>query len=128
MEPLYWLFIRMALILSFVVFAVNPMQAAIDDAIQHDARLQAERLASTINMMVTAPEGARYSFEMPRANCRVTITKGFVKMTIMPVSGGEITNTIGLIKTDTPIKGNEFECRTNRQLELRKGRNFLEII
>lgn len=127
MEPLQWVFVVTALTLVFVVFAINPLQVAINQAIQSDVELQAQRLASTINIVRTSPDGTVYTFDMPNSKCLVTITDSFVKLTVIPVTGLDISQTISLIKTDTPINGGTFECKGNRQVEMKKTNGILGI-
>lgn len=126
MEPLQWVFVLTALTLIFIVFATNPLQLAINEAIQGDAQLQAQRFASIINIMSTAPDGTIYTFDMPTSKCSVKITDSFVRLTITPAVGGKINYTVSLIKTPTEIINKEFECKT-RFIEMRKEFGLLKI-
>lgn len=126
MEPLQWIFIVTALTLVFVVFAINPLQVAIEEAIENNAQLQAQRLASVINLVGSAPSGTSYTFDMTSTRCRVNITDSFVKITIIPSTGLEVPYVVGIIKTDAQIQNINFDCK--RVLELKKAGNRLDII
>jgi hypothetical protein len=127
MQPIQWVFIVTALTLVFVVFAVNPLQAGIDEAIRETASLQAQRLVSAINLVSSAPDGTIYNFEMPDSKCNVKITDSFVTLTITQVTGIKITQTESIIKTPTTITNGEFDCKTNKILLLRKIGNTLMV-
>ncbi len=126
-EPLQWAFIVIAMTLIFIVFAINPLQAAIDEAIKNHAQLQAERLVSAINLATAAPEGTSYVFEMPKLKCKVKITDSFVKMIITPVAGVEISHTTSIIKTPVTIPSGEFECKANSRIEMKRTGDRLDI-
>lgn len=126
MEPLQWIFVVTALTLVFIVFAINPLQTAIDQAVQNNAQLQAQRLASVINMMESAPPGTSYTFGMTSARCKVNITDSFVKLTIIPSAGLEIPYIVSILKTDTQVQNINFDCR--RSVEFRKSAGRLDII
>jgi hypothetical protein len=127
MEPLQWLFITTALTLVFVVFAINPMQAATDEAIANSARLEARRLASAINILSTAPDGATFAFDMPNTRCRVKITGNLVDMKITYLSGQEISETVGIIKTVPVIAEEEFDCKSTPRIKLTKTNGELRV-
>ncbi|KHO47687.1 MAG: hypothetical protein QT00_C0002G0347 [archaeon GW2011_AR5] len=130
MEPLEWIFVTTFLTLVFIVFAVNPLQVAIGEAVQNSAQLQSQRLASVINIVQSSPDGTTYRFNMPNANCRVLITNGLIHMSITPVAGTNISYTMSGIKTPTIINAGtngEFACRANRLLEIRKRGGAVEI-
>lgn len=126
-QPIEWVFIVTALTLIFVVFAINPLQAGIDEAIQGNAQLQAQRLASAINMISTAPPGTTYNFYMPDTKCTVTITDGLVRMRTNPVIGKDIEYSVGIIKTPVTITKGTFDCKNNKIIKLTKSGNFLQI-
>ena len=125
MEPLQWIFVVTALTLIFVVFAINPLQVAIEEAVQNNAQLQAQRLVSVINMMRSAPSGTSYTFTMTSTKCRVNITDNFVKLTIIPSAGLEVAYTISTIKTDTPIQNINFDCK--RTVQFRNTGSRLDV-
>lgn len=127
MEPLEWVFVTTFLTLVFVVFAINPLQVAIGEAIQNSAQLQSQRLASAINIAQSAPDGTTYIFDMPKLKCKVMITNGLVKLTITPIAGTDISYTVSVIKTRVNIRNGEFECRNNNNIELKKRSGVLEI-
>src|SRR3989338_3059152 len=130
MEPLEWIFVTTFLTLVFIVFAVNPLQVAIGEAVQNSAQLQSQRLASVINIVQSSPDGTTYRFGMPNANCKVHITNGLIHMVITPVAGGDISYTVSGIKTLTVIDAGtngEFICRSNSALEIRKRNGKVEI-
>jgi len=121
MEPLMVVFVSGALILTFVAFAVNPMQVAIEEAVRSDAQLQAQRIVSVINLMETAPDGTSYSFDMPNTKCNVAITDDFVKITLTQATGGGKSHTSSIIKTSTKIKTGNFVCSNNMNIMFRKN-------
>lgn len=128
MEPLEWVFVSTFLVLVFIVFAVNPLQAAIGEAIQNNAQLQSQRLASAINLVQSAPEGTTYVFDMPKTKCNITVTGGLVRLTIMPATGGDISYTTSMIKTPVVINaGSGFTCSSRNNLQLRKRSGAVEI-
>lgn len=127
MEPLEWVFVVTALTLIFIVFAINPLQAGIDEAIQNHAQLQAQRLASMINIAESAPDGTTYTMDLPKLKCKVKITKGLVDLVITPVTGIDVSYAVSYIKTSTTVRDGEFECRGNNNVELRKRNGVLEI-
>lgn len=127
MEQLYMVLTILLLTLILVVFAVNPLQAAIEEGVRNHAQLQAQRFASIINLMETAPDGTRYEFDMPTEKCKVTITDSFIKLTITPVAGQDIFHVVSLTKTSVPVTKGEFECRANRNIEMIKNNGVLEI-
>lgn len=126
MEPLQWLFVVTALTLVFVVFAINPLQAAIDEAIKNNAQLQSQRLVSVINLVAGAPDGTRYTLEMPRMKCTVDITDRFVKMTITLVTGVDIYYTASLIDTPVDIVARPLDCKSGN-IVMMKTASRLEI-
>ncbi|MBS3051449.1 MAG: hypothetical protein J4400_04855 [Candidatus Aenigmarchaeota archaeon] len=129
MEPLEWVFVTTFLTLVFIVFAVNPLQVAIGEAIQNSAQLQSQRLASAINLVQSAPEGTTFIFDMPKLKCRVMVTNGLIKLTITPVAGADISHTVSMIKTPVIINAGpsgEFECRNNN-IQIRKRNGVVEI-
>lgn len=126
MEPLQWIFVVTALTLVFVVFAINPLQVAIEEAVQNNAQLQTQRLASVINMMRSAPSGTSYTFSMTSTKCRVNITDGFVKLTIIPSTGLEVPYITSIINMTTPIQNINFDCK--RSVQFRNTGSRLEII
>lgn len=128
MEPLQWIFVVTALTLVFIVFAINPLQVAIEEATQNNAQLQAQRIASAINLMLTAPDGTTYSLEMPKARCKLTVAQNFTRLTIIQLNGADISHTASLISTDAAIKGGEFSCGRRMQLSREKASNELEIL
>ena len=121
------MFVWTAVILIFLVFVVNPLQASIDEAIKGSAQLQAQRLASTINMASTAQDQTTYNFEMPNAKCNATITDRFVRVQIKPELGDSLEYTVSLIKTSVIITKGTFDCKKNRNLRLTKIGNLLRI-
>lgn len=127
MEPIQWIFIVTALTLVFVVFAINPLQAGIDEAIKGTAKLQAQRIVSAINLVSSSPDGTTYNFEMPDSKCKVKITDSFVSLTITPVAGNDITHTESIIQTPVGITNDEFDCKLKKNLVLRKNGNTLNI-
>lgn len=127
MEALQWVFVTTALVLIFIVFAINPIQLATDDAIQNNAQLQARTIASSINLMSTAPDGSTYRIALPSRPCTLVITEHFVSMKIT-ISNSAISEALGTIKTPAAIKGGEFDCKTKGFIQLRKTGNILEII
>lgn len=127
MKPIQWVFIVTALTLVFVAFAINPLQAAIDEAIKSNAQLQAQQLASAINIVSSAPDGTSYIFQMPKGKCNVIITDGFVKMTITPVVGTDLSYIVSLIKTPVKITNGLFDCKGNRNLLMKKTGGTLTI-
>ncbi|HLD38734.1 MAG TPA: hypothetical protein VJB05_00280 [archaeon] len=126
MEPLQWIFVVTALTLVFVVFAINPLQVAIEEAVQNNAQLQTQRLASVINMMRSAPSGTSYTFSMTNTKCRVNITDNFVKLTIIPSAGLEVPYTVSTINTGTPIQNINFDCK--RTVQFRNTGSRLDVI
>ncbi len=125
-EYLHWVFIVTALTLVFLVFAINPLQAAIEEAVQNHAQLQGQRLISMINIAQKSPDGTEYKFEMPKLNCTVHMSDNILKITISPAVGidviyaGSVTKTsteITLVKTP-PV--DEFRCRDNGIILLQK--------
>lgn len=126
MEPLHWVFIVTALTLTFVVFAINPLQVGIDEAIKSHAQLQAQRIASAINLVESAPDGTTYAFDLPDAKCKVNITSQFVTVRTVPVVGTELVYTVSTIKTFTQVIGGNFDCKQN-SLMLRKSNGVLTI-
>ncbi len=127
MEPLEWVFVVTTLTLVFIVFAINPLQVAIEEAIQNHAQIQAQRLASVINLAQSAPDGTTYLFDMPKLKCRFVIKNGLVHLVLMPVTGGEVTYAVSSIKTVVSIPDREFECKGNNNIELKKRNGVLEI-
>lgn len=129
MEPLQWIFVVTALTLIFIVFATSPLQAAINEAVDNNARLQSQRLASVINMISTAPDGTSYTFEMPSSKCKAIITDSFVELTITFFGSTDISHTVSLIKTSTRISPNpsEFNCESNHNIQLIKNNGVLNI-
>jgi len=108
MEPMQWLLVTLAITLIFVVFAINPMQAATDEAVSQNAYLQVRRIASVINLVASAPDGTTYSIDMPMQKCRLLITKNFVKLDVKGFK--ETSETYGLI-SPTGIQDNfEYDC------------------
>ena len=126
MDPLHWVFIVTALTLTFVVFAVNPLQVGIDEALRSNAELQAQRIASTINLVASAPDGTTYTLELPDVKCKINITSQFVTMRSVPAVGIELQYTISVIKTSTQVIGGNFDCKQNT-LHLRKSNGVLTI-
>ena len=127
MEWLQWAFITLALSLIFIVFAINPLQQGIDEAIKGNARLQAERIASAINIISGAPGGTTYTLEMPDIKCTVTITNSFVRMHTFPTGGPELDFSVSIIKTPVTITTGQFECRKDLNMRLARIGNLLKI-
>ncbi len=126
MDPLPWLFVTMALTLIFIVFAVNPLQVAIDEAITNNARLEARRIASAINIVSTAPDGTAYMLNLPRTKCNIRITGDVISVKIN-VGGKDISETIGLLKTVPVVADEEFDCKTMKKIKLLKNDGTLRI-
>lgn len=126
-EYFHWTFIITALTLVFLVFAVNPLQVAINEAIQNHAQLQGQRLASAINLMESAPEGTTYLFDMPKIKCKVAVADGIIRIILTPVAGVEVLYSVSMIKTSVAVDNGEFECRGNNNILLTKTGNALKI-
>ena len=124
MKPMYRLLVFTALALPLMLFVASPMKAAIDETIANDVRLQTERLVSAINLISSAPEGAVYTVSMPNTKCKVLVTSGFVKMSIITATQGEINTTMGLVRS-VPISRTEFDCK--RSVTLTKQSGSLQI-
>ena len=127
MDPLQWLLITTAVTFVFVAAAVSPMQTATEEAIQNSAMLEARRFVSIINILQTAPDGTVYEFDMPTSKCDVLITEDAVRLKITFVSGSEISESIGIIKTGTKIMGGEFDCRETRKIRMKKNNGMLSF-
>lgn len=126
MEPLQWLFISLALVLAFLVFSINPIQGATDEAIKTSARLEARRIASTINLMATAPEGTSYTVSLPNTRCTIRITGSFVVIDINK-NGQELSETFSILKTVPVIADQEFNCKETPAMKLTKTGGVLRI-
>ena len=105
MEPLQWIFVTAAITLVFVVYALNPIQGAIDEAIANNARLQARMLASSINLIADAPDGTAYSMPFPSSKCHILITPHAVEVTTQ-----NDPQIYGLEATATISHNYEFDC------------------
>lgn len=75
MDPLEEAFISLAIILIFFAFAISPLQSAIDAAIENDAKLNTNFIASAANLLQAAPPGTEYRLNLPRAECVINITE-----------------------------------------------------
>ncbi len=127
MDPMLWLFITTAVTIVFVIAAVSPIQTATEEAIRNSAMLEARRFVSIINILQTAPDGTVYEFDMPNTKCNVLITENAVRLKITFVSGQEISETIGMIKTKARIARNEFDCRETRKMKIKKNNGVLSF-
>ncbi len=127
MEPLHWTFILTALTLIFVFAAANPLQLATEEAVKTNARLQALQIASTINLLSTAPDKTTYIIDMPDARCTLRITPALVYLKIKSTSDQELAEAVSIIQTDLKITEKSFECRETKALRLVKDKGMLEI-
>jgi hypothetical protein len=75
MDPLEEAFISLAIILIFFAFAISPLQSAIDAAIENDAKLNINFIASAANLIQAAPPGTEYKLSLPKAECIINITE-----------------------------------------------------
>ena len=126
MNPVHRLFVMLAITLILLTFLFSPVQLAINEAVEGDAQIQTQLIASAINLMLTSPSITSYMFEMPKSDCTVVITESFVRLTKKRVASEETSYTSSIIKTGTNVVGGEFRCRTN--IELRRTGNDLRII
>ena len=108
MEPMEWLFVTAAITLLFVVFAVSPMQAAIDEAVESNAYLQVRRIASVINLVSSGPDGMTYMLDMPGKKCNLLITQDFVKLVSEGVKPSR--EIYGLIMPSAVPHNFQFDC------------------
>ena len=125
MEPMTWILVSAAVTLIFVIFAINPMQAATDEAISQNAYLQVRRIATVINLVSSAPDGTSYTIDMAMQKCHLLITKDFVKL---DVKGFKETNeTYGLITPNGIQTDANFECKDTRSIKIRKNNGIMII-
>ncbi|MEM7819401.1 MAG: hypothetical protein QXD48_01065 [Candidatus Aenigmatarchaeota archaeon] len=74
-EPLQWAFIVLVLLLVFILFAINPLQQAIDAAIANNAMINANFLASIINLMQASASNMEYMLDLPKTDCIIKINE-----------------------------------------------------
>ncbi len=127
MDSLHWTFILTALTLIFVVGAVNPLQAATEEAVENNARLQAMQVASSINLMSTAPDKTTYIIDTPDSRCTIRISKGVVYLEIRSLDGKTLSEAVSIIETGLDFEEKEFQCRQTPSLRLTKDKGTLRI-
>jgi hypothetical protein len=75
MDPIQQAFVSLVFVMMFIAFAANPLQSAIDAAIDNDARLNANFLTSAANLLQASPSGTSYMLNLPNAECQINITE-----------------------------------------------------
>ncbi len=81
-DDLTWAFVQIAIVLVFVIWAINPMFKSIELAQQNSARLNAQEIAGVINIMKTGASDMTYKTALPPVACTVEINEKFVKFDI----------------------------------------------
>jgi hypothetical protein len=83
MDPLEEAFISLAIILIFFAFAISPLQSAMEAAIENDAKLNTNFIASATNLIQAAPPGTEYKLSLPKAICVINVTEKDITYTVI---------------------------------------------
>jgi hypothetical protein len=121
LEPLQWTFITLAITLVIVVFAINPLQSAIDQAIASSAELTAEKLRSAINLMQVFPSVSEHTVEIKARKCKIKIDEKSVTVEM------KTSATLNLIQTDNKIISKEIDCSNQKILKIKKFGNEIRF-
>lgn len=75
-------FITLTILLLYATSSAAPLEAALQDTINADAELQAELIASKMNMLAAAPDATQTIMLLPSADCTLRIYPTFINYTV----------------------------------------------
>jgi len=123
LEPIQWAFVTLVATLAIVVFAVNPLQMAIDQAIANNAELTAQEIRTAINVIQAMPDVSEHVMDLRPRNCKITIDKESITVEIKDTKA-----ILGIIQTDAEIKeSTEILCSEKDAIKLTKAGNVIEV-
>ncbi|MBI2172914.1 MAG: hypothetical protein HYT73_01740 [Candidatus Aenigmarchaeota archaeon] len=114
-------FISITILLIMLVGFASPLQASVQDVINTDASLQAELIASKINVLRAAPDGTGTRISLPDAKCTVKFENTFLTITYQKAVSSPTTVTKHLIQNPTVIQSFEEECPNSFFLKKNNG-------
>jgi len=124
LQPLQWAYIVLTISLLIIVFAINPLQAALDTAIANNAELTAEKLRAAIDIMQTMPSRAEHTMSIYAKKCKIYVDQKSVTVEIK-------TNiTLNLIQTSNTIVPPvvPIDCEERRTITIQRIGNTIRII
>ena len=122
LQPLQWTFVVLVVTLIIIVFAVNPLQGAIDEAVANNANLAAQEIRSAVNILQTMPDITTYRIDLDARNCKIWINQNEV---IVEMKG--INATLGLIQTGKEIDKFKMDCSQKNFIEITREGNKIKF-
>ncbi len=113
--------IAISVVLIMVVGFVPPLQAAVQDVINTDAELQANIIASTVNILRASPDGTTVRLQLPDTTCNVVI-EGTLLTYTTENNGRESKLVRNTIENPTGIGRIEAQCPQALSLKKDIGR------
>ncbi|MBI2579389.1 MAG: hypothetical protein HYW27_00625 [Candidatus Aenigmarchaeota archaeon] len=114
------IFITLTILLLYATASAAPLEAALRDTIGADADLQAELVASRINMLAAAPEGTQTSIQLPSGDCTLSIHRTFINYTAEKSGRNPVSAIKDIIQTPYAIDPEGLERKCPERLSLKK--------
>ncbi len=124
---LMWALIVVVIVIILLVAFSRFWVGSVDETTRVLASTQASHIAGIINTLQTAPDKTEHIYELPQAECKVTITRSAVHVTAR--SDREQAFTVPLMISDVGLDEKNIECSEEEAQAIKfvKNEGHIEI-